>query len=877
MARLPSALDLSGPDSFRSGRQIAEYDTSAAGRGLASMGADIASVASEQVQKQKQQQNAVDIARAEAEKTKGLLGAQDEFDQDPDYTTFARRAPEKTGEVVNKAGDLIRDPKMRERWKAGAQSDAARTNDTIFDWGTKKRVDAETVAFDDALEINRRIYVDPNTSEDAKKKAKGDIEGAIQQGLSTGLLDPKAADARRKVFIDDAEFSRGKLAVEQNPDIISKPRGPVAAIIQGAAQKYGVNPAIALGIAQIESGLNPNAKAGTSSAGGLFQFIDGTANQYGLKNKFDAAENADAGARLTRDNTAGLQRDLGREPTPGEVYLAHFGGYGVAEKLGKADPSAPTSSIFSPNAIRANAFILAGKTAGEVRDWADRKMAAAIHAAGAGENPDWYKAISPEQRAAVDNVADTARNQRNAELRAQIDVAATNAPPAMLNTGAYTGTLPTADQFMQAYGPQEGATRYDSFVASLQTGKQAYDMRTMPAADIQTVLNEAKPTSSGDDAALQQERYSTLSRAAETTLKAREDDPALYVRKAFPSIDNAWNNVTKESDYQSAIAASVAAQQQLGITDVKPLPKEIAATAVKSFKDEAAPEQQRIAAATNVLMATPDKGQRQALFEQLVDAGLPDLTEGAFEALARGDQGAADRLFRAAMTDPSKLPGKSPETPANIDQAIQDKLMAEGEIGDVYYGLSNGSAENLVRAERGSKLLTNAVNLRLRNGETLDAAVAGVSKDLYGDLQVVVKGDGRVNAQILLPSKDDPQPVLDGLDALQPQVRGAIEAALAVPADAKTSDGTKAILDATTQNYADRVMAEGYFRNGDGGYVFIDPFIGTAIADAAGKPIIFKPDLTIRSTSADQFERRTPAAGAGPSVDENGNPVVYRP
>ncbi|MFK5284416.1 hypothetical protein ACI3PL_33030, partial [Lacticaseibacillus paracasei] len=64
----------------------------------------------------KQQENTVDIARAEAYKTKGLMEKQNAFDNDPDYATYESRAPKETGDVVNKAGELIRDPKMRERW-----------------------------------------------------------------------------------------------------------------------------------------------------------------------------------------------------------------------------------------------------------------------------------------------------------------------------------------------------------------------------------------------------------------------------------------------------------------------------------------------------------------------------------------------------------------------------------------------------------------------------------------------------------------------------------------------------------------------------------------------------------------------------------------
>jgi hypothetical protein len=835
MARLPTALDLSGPENLRSGRAIATIDTSGIGRGLESLGANLQQIGAER----QQQENTVDIARAEAEKTKGLLEVQDQFKNDPDYATYNKRATAATNDVVSKAANLIRDPQMRARWSIGAGTDAFRVTNGINDHGVTVQREAETVAFDNALETNRRLYVDPNTPPDVRAKAKADIAGAIEQGQKSGLLDPSQAEARRKQYIEDAEFSRGKLAVDQDPSIISKPKGPVAGIVAAAATRHGVPPGIALGIAQIESGLNPNAKAGTSSAGGLFQFVDGTAAQYHLRNKFDAEANADAGARLTADNIAGLKRDLGRDPTPGEVYLAHFGGYGVGEKIAKAAPNTPTSEIFSPQAIAANRSILAGKTAGEVKDWADAKMAKAMHDAGAGENPDWYKALSPEQRYVIDNEVDTRNNQIAAQTRADIEVATTNAPSAILNTGQYTGTVPTQQQFYDAYGPQEGATRYDTFVASMQTNKQAYDMRTMSAADIQQMVNAAKPTSSGDNAALEAARYKTLQDAQETIIKAREADPATYVRQAFPDVNLKWNNAQAQGNYQEPVAASINAQQQLGIKNIMPLPKEVAGNAVNVFKDESQPQANRIGAVASIIMATPDPNQRQLLFNQLVDQGLPDITQGAFEALSRGDSAAAQRLFQAAMVDPAKLAGKIPGDikPADIDQGVQEKIMDQGQVGDIYYGLSNGSADNYTRAERDKKLIDNAVNIRLRNGETMDAAIAGVSKDMYGDVSVV----NDTNLQILVPKDQDANAVTTGLTATLPDVRTAIEAVLAVPADAKASDGTKAILSAAARQKTDDIMANGYFRNSGNGYVFIDPKTALAVADQSGNPIIFKP------------------------------------
>ncbi|MBZ9873074.1 transglycosylase SLT domain-containing protein [Mesorhizobium sp. BR1-1-9] len=857
MARLPTALDLSGPENLRSGRAIAQVDTSGIGRGLASLGASLEQIGAER----RQQENTVDIARAEAEKTKGLLEVQNQFKYDPDYSTYGKRAPAKTGEVVKTAANLIRDPQMRERWSIGAGTDALRVNDGINDHGVTVQREAETVAFDNALEENRRLYVDPNTPPDVRAKAKQDIEGAIQAGQQTGLLDPSSAEARRKSYIEDAEFSRGKLAVDQNPSIISKPKGPVAGIVASAATRHGVSPAIALGIAQIESGMNPNAKAGTSSAGGLFQFVDGTAQQYHLRNKFDAEANADAGARLTKDNIDGLRRDLGREPTPGEVYIAHFGGYGVAEKLGKAADNTPVDQIFSPQAIAANRSILAGKTAGEVRAWADRTMDKGIHDAGAGDNPDWYKAISPEQRAVIDNEVDTRNNQIAAETRANIDVATTNAPAAMLNTGQYTGDIPSQEQFFQAYGPQEGASRYNSFVSSMQTNEQAYSMRTMSAGDIQQMVSAAKPTSSGDDAALQTVRYNTLANAQEATIKAREADPATYVSNAFPAVNARWANAQAAGNYQSAVAASIAAQQAIGVKNIQPVPKPIADNAVSVFKDENQPQQNRIGAVASIIMATSDPKQQALLFNQMVQAGLPDITQGAFEALSRGDSGSAQRLFQAAMVDPSKLAGKIPGDikTSDIDQAVQEQIMDQGQLGDIYYGLSNGTADNYTRAQRDSKLINNAVNIRLRNGETMDQAIAGVSKDLYGDVQVV----NDTNMQILVPKSADANAVADGLSAALPDVRRAVESVLSVPVDAKTSDGTKAILTAAVRQKADDLMATGFFRNSGAGYVFIDPKTGLAVADQSGAPIIFQPNMAV--------------AAPAPPTPSSGTPLSFAP
>ena len=135
------------------------------------------------------------------------------------------------------------------------------------------------------------------------------------------------------------------MAFSFNPDIDET--------IVAAAQRYGLDPNTMRAIAHIESRGNPNAQNPNSSAGGLYQFIDSTAQQYGLDDRFDPKQAADAGARLARDNSRHLQGVLGRQPSAGELYLAHQQGAGGASAL-LQDPRARAVDVVGADAVSLN-------------------------------------------------------------------------------------------------------------------------------------------------------------------------------------------------------------------------------------------------------------------------------------------------------------------------------------------------------------------------------------------------------------------------------------------------------------------------------------------------------------------------------------------
>ena len=185
------------------------------------------------------------------------------------------------------------------------------------------------------------------------------VKAALESGTWDAYLDP-AAKARlfgqvqqrdRDITMRERGSAAGKAALSGTSEITAKFGGDM----QRAEQKYGLPEGTLARMAYIESRGNPNA-SNPSGADGLMQFMPGTAAAYGLRHGVDtrdASKSIDAAARLARDNAAHFRKTLGREPTPGEIYLMHQQGAGGATKLLR-NPAARAVDVVGAKAVEQN-------------------------------------------------------------------------------------------------------------------------------------------------------------------------------------------------------------------------------------------------------------------------------------------------------------------------------------------------------------------------------------------------------------------------------------------------------------------------------------------------------------------------------------------
>ncbi|WP_024510633.1 transglycosylase SLT domain-containing protein [Bradyrhizobium sp. ARR65] len=207
-------------------------------------------------------------------------------------------------------------------------------------------------------------------------------------------------------------------------------RTRVTGAIKQASNNTGASFEYLLATAKMESDFNPSASASTSSARGLYQFIDQTwlatvkeaGGELGYGQLADAISKTSSGeyvvsdpatrqtimklrddptiasamaGALTQSNSFQLTGMIGRRPSDAELYMAHFMGVGGAARLinsAEDTPQANAARLF-PNAAAANHSIFYDR-AGQARSVSEVYSVLSARYAGAASSPQTQTALA---------------------------------------------------------------------------------------------------------------------------------------------------------------------------------------------------------------------------------------------------------------------------------------------------------------------------------------------------------------------------------------------------------------------------------------------------------------------------------------------------
>ena len=194
------------------------------------------------------------------------------------------------------------------------------------------------------LAVAQRVQQLQALIETAGKVAAGGLAGtntvATPVGSSTDF-----ASALQAATTADTASAPGVVGAGYQPAVSGaatsgESGGEYEALIDQAAARNGLDPAVLHGLVQQESGFDPSA---TSSAGasGLTQLMPGTASSMGVSNALDPAESIEGGARYLGQ----LMTQFGGNTE--DALAAYNAGPGAVQQYGGVPPYAETQSYVS--------------------------------------------------------------------------------------------------------------------------------------------------------------------------------------------------------------------------------------------------------------------------------------------------------------------------------------------------------------------------------------------------------------------------------------------------------------------------------------------------------------------------------------------------
>jgi hypothetical protein len=313
----------------------------------------------------------------------------------------------------------------------------------------------------------------------------------------------------------------------------------IAGAIKQAASTAGTSFEYLLTTAKMESDFNPTAGASTSSAHGLFQFIEqtwlGTVKEAGsqlgygkyadaiakspsgsysvsdpaartaiLKLRDDPAAASSMAAVLTQSNSFKLTGKIGRRPTDGELYMAHFMGVGGAAKLisnAEDNPQASATRLF-PNAAAANRSIFFDRS-GRARSVSEVYSVLTSRYVGAANSPAARSAMASvggdiQPSVALASAAPAAPAIDNAAYLSSFPDSRSVTPITMASALTTTNTSPPADPMFRSLFQAGERTQPVSPAVRELWGNSSSLTSVAPATSVASATTVASATPGAD-------------------------------------------------------------------------------------------------------------------------------------------------------------------------------------------------------------------------------------------------------------------------------------------------------------------------------------------------------------------------------------------
>lgn len=390
----------------------------------------------------------------------------------------------------------------------------------------------------------------------------------------------------------------------------------------------------------------------------------------------------------------------------------------------------------------------------------------------AGGTLAYLNELAPDELVRVRQAALTQVNRQQHGERATIERHERDAA-ALAGVGTVDPQPVARDRYVAAFGPEDGARRFDEAQKVQVYARDRASLRGMPASDMRALI-EARGPAGVDGAAGDLTRQHALARAVADEMKAREDDGAAYVIATAPAVGAAaarvfgpgpsgvptWTDMAvpapdRRAAMDAYLTAAVAEQRRLGIARVRPLPAEAEAY-VANAAMKVAGSGDRMAATIGGLAQTfgaywPD------IYRQVVGGKSGNTIPDSFVVIPGIPESRTAVREEVARLDSIKLDDLKKQVEAGKPKEVEEKVQAG--LAAFYEAMMPG-AQNTRTATAIRNVAEKVALARLAGGAKVGDAVEAGIDTVIGHLSLGSQHSARTYA---VPKSEQPERVRAGL------------------------------------------------------------------------------------------------------------------